>query len=498
MDIFEAIRVNQELPTLKRQSISLAMANVVWNTGSFMISFLSLTTYILAHKNDFKPEIIFPALTLLQLLNQPLTGLPYVISAVLNAIDSAKRIENFQQEDEIQSNAVDWKHLSSKNSQPLTIRNVSFAWGDSTQPNITISDLCLNRDTLCCVIGSIGSGKSTLLEAILGGVTKIQGTIQIRGSVAYVAQKPWLFNGSIKDNILFGHELHQLFYDTVLDACALKDDLITLKDGDETQVGGQGMNLSGGQKARISLARAVYARADIYLLDDVLSAVDMHVKGHLMVNVLGPHGLLRKTTRILATNALTVMDESGHIVMLDNGSVVGSSSLANAQIGQGPIACFLEAHYGSDQLQDAGRKGSSRSFAIDLDGIPPAKLAKLQQERKKYRSDKSQTSTKSGPLVVADRASDERKWRLYEKYIRAGGFSSILLFVGALSAHRLWAAGTDIWVKFWLEDNTKVDETHHKFLYIVIYLGFGLGSAVFSGIQMYFLLVRCSYQVRKF
>lgn len=116
MDIFEAIRVNQELPTLKRQSISLAMANVVWNTGSFMISFLSLTTYILAHKNDFKPEIIFPALTLLQLLNQPLTGLPYVISAVLNAIDSAKRIENFQQEDEIQSNAVDWKHLSSKNS----------------------------------------------------------------------------------------------------------------------------------------------------------------------------------------------------------------------------------------------------------------------------------------------------------------------------------------------------------------------------------------------
>jgi ABC-type Mn2+/Zn2+ transport system ATPase subunit len=487
---------------LKKQGISLAFADMVWNIGPFMVSFLSLTAYAVTQNNALRPEVAFPALTLLNLLNQPLAGFPYAVSAALHAIDSVKRIAKFQQEDEVEPKSIDRKLLLAEDKESVTIKDVAFAWSKPAEPNIAIKYLALYRRTLCCIIGSVGAGKSTLMEALLGGVSKSQGGVEIRGNVAYVAQVPWIFNGSIKENILFGYELNPKFYDIVLEACALKDDLTMLTNGDETQVGGQGMNLSGGQKARVALARAVYARADIYLLDDVLSAVDMHVKTHLIRNVLGPQGLLRDTTRIMTTNTLSILNESDHIIMLENGSVVESGLFENIHTGQGPIAHFLQAHAWS--AEDESAQGSTDNTtkeplmppSIVSNAIKPAKLATRQLPKRKSSSDRPQVSTKVNLPALTTRSYKTNNWKLYEIYVRASSFSGILLFVLALFAHRLCAASTDVWVKVWLEANVNPGGRYNGWLYIGTYFALGLGAAVCSGTQMYSLLVHCSFQVR--
>lgn len=144
--------------------------------------------------------------------------------------------------------------------------------------------------------------------------------------MAYVAQQPWIMNASVKENVLFGHRFDPEFYDKTVDACALSEDFKALPDGDGTEVGEKGISLSGGQKARLALARAVYARADVYFLDDPLSAVDQHVGRHLIDNVLGPTGLLKSKTRVLATNQISVLTQADSIAMIRGGKIVETGS----------------------------------------------------------------------------------------------------------------------------------------------------------------------------
>lgn len=143
------------------------------------------------------------------------------------------------------------------------------------------------------IVGAVGSGKSSLLSGLLGEMHKHSGRMNTHGSMAYVSQQAWIQNATLKNNILFESELDEEKYQNVLEACALRTDLNILPAGDATEIGEKGINLSGGQKQRVSLSRAVYNDADIYMLDDPLSAVDSHVGKHIFQEVLGPRGLLK-------------------------------------------------------------------------------------------------------------------------------------------------------------------------------------------------------------
>ena len=127
--------------------------------------------------------------------------------------------------------------------------------------------------------------------------------MNLNGTTAYSSQQPWIQNATVKDNILFGNPLNETVYSNVLSACSLDTDLKILPAGDMTEIGERGINLSGGQKARVSLARAVYANKTIYLLDDPLSAVDVHVAKHLYNHVIGPNGLLKDKVSFKSLNS---------------------------------------------------------------------------------------------------------------------------------------------------------------------------------------------------
>jgi ATP-binding cassette subfamily C (CFTR/MRP) protein 1 len=169
------------------------------------------------------------------------------------------------------------------------------------------------------VCGPVGSGKSSLLCAILGDMRKESGDVELHGKVAYVAQQAWIVNATLKENILFGSPYDQDKYEKVIQVCALSRDIEILPAGDATEIGEKGINLSGGQKARVSLARACYQDADVYLLDDPLSAVDVHVSKTLFDDCV--KGYLAGKTIVLVTHQIQYLPRANHIAVIDNARI---------------------------------------------------------------------------------------------------------------------------------------------------------------------------------
>ena len=183
--------------------------------------------------------------------------------------------------------------------------------------------------SLTVVTGPVGSGKSTLLSAIAGEICEVSGTITFPGTVSYIPQTPWIFSGTLRENILFGQPYDQPKYTRVLEACALTEDIQRFPDYDQTVVGERGEVLSGGQQARVSLARAVYADADLYLLDDPLSAVDFKVGLHIFETCI--KDLLGDKTRVLTSHQEQHMKEADQVIMLYNGRVLEKGNFTELQ-----------------------------------------------------------------------------------------------------------------------------------------------------------------------
>jgi len=173
------------------------------------------------------------------------------------------------------------------------------------------------------ILGDIGSGKSSLLYAILNEMRPVDPSatrIDVNGSMAFVSQKAWIMSSTIKDNITFQLRYNDQRFERATYYASLKKDLEVMTDGIETQIGEKGVNLSGGQKARISLARALYSDRDIYLLDDVISAVDVHVGKFLMKETIVD--FLSGRTVVLATHAISFAEYADEIIIMKKGKII--------------------------------------------------------------------------------------------------------------------------------------------------------------------------------
>jgi ATP-binding cassette subfamily C (CFTR/MRP) protein 4 len=208
----------------------------------------------------------------------------------------------------------------SRETSGVFVKNVSVKW-DSSLPNYVLKDatFTVNPSELVAVVGTAGSGKSTLLQVILKEISILSGDVVVGGSLSYTPQQPWIFTGSIRDNILFGEPLDKQKYQEVIRVCCLEHDLSLFPHGDKSLVGERGMLLSGGQKARISLARAVYREADIYLLDDPLSAVDAHVANQIFYGCIRDY--LKDKYVILVTHQIQFLRDMDKVLLLEKGKI---------------------------------------------------------------------------------------------------------------------------------------------------------------------------------
>lgn len=316
------IRNDLELDTLRKIARLQVTSSFVGSVMPFLVACSAFAVRVLVQKVPLTTSDVFPAIALFQLLTVPLTILPATISSITEASVAVNRLTSFFTAEELQGAVIREDGVTAPGDEAVCIQDASFKWSEH-QTGTVLNDICLSasRGELLCLVGRVGAGKSSILHAMLGDLYKVTGTVTLRGSVAYVAQQPWVLNASVMENVVFGNPWDAEFYVETLKACALTDDLALLPNGDQTEVGDRGIMLSGGQKARLTLARAVYARSDVYILDDCLSAVDQHVGRHLIDLVLGPRGLLKDRTRILATNSTPVLLEADSIVLFHDGHI---------------------------------------------------------------------------------------------------------------------------------------------------------------------------------
>ncbi|KAJ2800320.1 hypothetical protein H4R20_004108, partial [Coemansia guatemalensis] len=344
------VRINLELEAIRKNNVLKAITRSAVSMMPYLVLFATFGTYSVFDNSSRGPldaRLVFVALPLLNLARLSLRRAPQTIPNIIKARASFCRITKFLTATEIYFSDIDRQPYNrdssgaSVNDSLISINNATFKWFAADTPALRNIIIECKRKELIAIIGRVGCGKSSLVSAILGDMIKCAGEVTVRGSIAYVAQQPWILNATLRDNILFGSDYDEEFYGRVIDACALWQDIDALPAGDMTEIGERGINLSGGQKMRVSLARAIYARADVYILDDPLAAVDAYVGEHLFKHVIGPQGILRARARILVTNAVEYLDYVDNIVMLRDGRIIERGTSAEAMSRQGDIFDFV-------------------------------------------------------------------------------------------------------------------------------------------------------------
>uniref|UniRef100_A0A8C7C742 Canalicular multispecific organic anion transporter 1 n=1 Tax=Oncorhynchus kisutch TaxID=8019 RepID=A0A8C7C742_ONCKI len=328
---------------------------------------------------------------------------------------------------------------------------------------------------LVAVVGVVGSGKSSLISAMLGEMHSSKGFINVQGSVAFVPQQAWIQNATLRDNILFGYPLEDSRFQATLEACALGPDLELLPGGDQTEIGEKGINLSGGQKQRVSLARAAYSQADVYLLDDPLSAVDSHVGKHLFEEVVGPKGILKDKTRILVTHGVSFLPYVDEIIVLKEGCVSEVGSYQSLKDSKGAFSEFLDT-YAKDE--DSTSDGEEVGLVPDLQDpqadTPPEDIVSmtLRRESSIRRSQRNGSvrlrknsslkkpkppaddETKKGQRLIEKETMEtgQVKFSVYLQYLRAMGWGYSTMFFLVYFIQNVAFIGQNLWLSDWTND----------------------------------------------
>ncbi|XP_069987945.1 ATP-binding cassette sub-family C member 4 isoform X1 [Penaeus vannamei] len=377
-----------EIDVIMRTNYYRAVNMSLFFTSSKVIVFLALLTYILTG-NALTAEKVFVTSSLINNVRLVMTlFFPFGIAMGAETKISCKRIQEFlEMEEREDTSSVQKSNLRPKLKDcGITINGVTAKWSDVTEENTLNNITCsVKAGELLAVIGPVGSGKGSLLHAVLGELPAKSGFISVRGKVAYASQEPWVFSGTVKQNILFGQPYNEKKYNEVIKVCALERDLELLPMKDMTMVGERGVSLSGGQKARVNLARAVYYDADIYLLDDPLSAVDTHVGRHLFDQCIMGH--LKHKVRILVTHQLQYLKEANEILVLREGhpEAIGNyRQLVNSGID---FASLLAEGHEEEKTTSPSRQPSTKS--AKKNGFIPT--GKFMQEAEKFGSSLSLT-----------------------------------------------------------------------------------------------------------
>lgn len=479
---------------------------LIWNMGLayFAPTFapiLTLTAYSLIARSrggdaNLDTNRIFTSLSLFALLQEPLTSFVTSLSSLMGSIGSFVRIQSFLSAD-VRVDGRVLQHDNTKSVSPLDSASSSSGHDEKSSPSkeapkllqdvlpdgplndnaVVVEAGSFGYDTtilseiniqvpvskLTLVVGPVGSGKSTLLKALLGEVAIVAGSVKISSSeIAYCDQTPWLMNGTVRDSIIAFSPVDERWYQQVLDACALREDLGQLPRGDLTTIGSKGIVLSGGQSQRISLARAVYAQKDVIILDDVFSGLDVHTENAVFHNLLGTHGILRqfKATVIIASSRANRLPYADHIISLD-GTGIGCE--------QGSLDKLTNSGgYVSRSLISSAEKRYEPVPAAVAPSESPADVL-VSSEVALLEEIEDGASRRTGDIAV------------YTYYIRAIGRIPTLIFAVCICAFIFCQSFPTIWLNWWAAANSKDPWTR---------LGYYLGIyAMLGGLSIVFLVL---------
>lgn len=352
----------------------------------------------------------------------------------------------------------------------VSLKNATAAWklykipeneivenSETSLVNATLSNinLELRKGQLIGIVGSVGAGKSSLLQLILEELPLLSGSLSVNGRISFATQEPWVFAASVRQNILFGQNMDKGRYEAIVKSCALVKDFEQFPEGDRTIIGEKGASLSGGQKARISLARAIYREADIYLLDDPLSAVDAHVGKHLFDEVIGPNGRLarRTVTRLLVTHQVHFLKEADWVIILNEGKIEIQGPPSELSKSGIDFAELLESEEAEDNKEEKLKKlrgrTNSRSSSRSL-GSSYHSLRTIGSDGSDEEEDGVKEEAAEAPQNLELSSKGAVKGSLIGNYFRYGSNICVVVFIfGLFVLTQFIVSVADFWVSYW-------------------------------------------------
>jgi len=423
--------------------------NVFCAIGSF---------YIYAIDNiRLPPYLSFMLVNACNSFRFPIFYLPTTIKTCSEAIIAIRRIQSFLQEEErprvpeSESIGVFYSAVTMTHTKPMLSPLYKHDGTDFVLKNINFDVL---PGEICAIIGSFGSGKSSILAGILGDMRVMSGSLKVSGTQAYVPQTPWIMHGNVRDNILFGKPFDNEWYFKVIRACCLIPDLREMKDHDMTFLSEGGINLSGGQRQRIALARAVYAKANIYLLDSVLSALDPQTGRIVFERVM--KGLLHESAVVMVTHNIEAIPQCHKLITMVNGEAAYCGPYSRSVVSK----VFPDSH----KTLEIEEKNLATLLPTELprdveDQFLKAMLIPPERNQDEDVEDASEPFLESSKGKGASESADQSApkynvsllkalWIWSRKGNVAGVFLTALLFYASQSVRVFM----DFWLRYWLSD----------------------------------------------
>ncbi|PCH38966.1 ATP-dependent bile acid permease [Wolfiporia cocos MD-104 SS10] len=503
----------KEVSRVRRLGFARANLISVVTVIPMLASVLSFITYSLSG-HDLNISVIFSSLQLFNIIRAPLMFFPLVFASSTDAVVALGRISKFLVAEELDDPytvdpdspfAVDvegdfaWEtaHKATtgdnkpksgggpakkdKKAKPEKPKRGLFGRKGGDNPVLPVTagledkkdekepdekpfelkDLRMKvpKGAFVAVVGPIGSGKSSLLQALIGEMRRVQGHSTFSSSVAYVPQSAWIMNASLRENVSFGQEDNEEKFREIVKACCLEPDLNMLPQGEDTEIGEKGINLSGGQKARVSLARAAYSGADIILMDDSLSAVDAFVGKSILENCL-LNGPLAGKTRVLVTHALHVLDKTDYIYVMDNGTIVEQGTFTDLMSNSVVFSRIMDEFGTLEKEEEEGQDGHQENDSGN-----------------KQKSKEDQNGP-AGLMQAEERMTGAVTWKTYTTYFRyAGGLLWVPLIVITLTLNQGAQVANNLFLGFWTAESIKgFDQAD----YMGTYAALGAASALFA------------------
>uniref|UniRef100_A0A672VCH9 ABC-type glutathione-S-conjugate transporter n=1 Tax=Strigops habroptila TaxID=2489341 RepID=A0A672VCH9_STRHB len=447
----------QELQALKRSQILFSASLASFHSSTFLIAFAMFAVYTLVDNTHvLDAQKAFVSVTLINILNTAHSFLPFSINAAVQVNCSYVPFSLAM------SGVLSVSPCISAQAS-ITIRNGTFCWSKEISPCLRRIDLTMPQGSLLAVVGQVGAGKSSLLSALLGELEMVDGCVSMKDTVAYVPQQAWIQNASVEDNILFGKEMDETWFNTVIDACALKPDLESFPAGQKSEIGEKGINISGGQKQRVNLARAVYQKASVYLLDDPLSAVDAHVGQHIFEHVLGPNGLLKDKTCVLVTHTINILPQVDNIVFLVDGTISEIGSYQELLQRNGAFAEFLHSHVTAEE--NAGAVWTMVGVALeDPENCSP-------QNKHKYRGEWVRRSSFKILIALVHTS-------IYAAYLKATGLPLCVYIILLFTCQQVVSFFRGYWLSMWTDDPVHNGTQQHTELRVGVFGALGVIQAL--------------------
>ncbi|KAI3903564.1 hypothetical protein MKW98_032218 [Papaver atlanticum] len=469
---------DDELSWFRKSQLLSALNRFILNSVPVAVTVISFAMYTLLG-GVLTPAKAFTSLSLFAVLRFPLFMIPNLITQVVNANVSLKRLEElFLAEERLL--------LPNPPLEPglpaISITNGNFSW-DSKAEKPTLSNINLNIPvgSLVAVVGSTGEGKTSLISAMLGELPPTtDADVVVRGTIAYVPQVSWIFNATVRDNILFGSPFEASRYEKAIDMTALQHDLNILPGGDLTEIGERGVNISGGQKQRVSMARAVYSNSDVYIFDDPLSALDAHVGRQVFDKCIKEE--LRGRTRVLVTNQLHFLPQVERILLVHEGMVKEEGTF-DELINNGVLFKRLMENAGKVE-EHVEEKEDEKPEQKDLS------LAGNGMANEMPKSVSQVTKVEKGKSVLVKQEERETgvvSLKVLMRYMNAlGGFWVVMVLFTCYVSTEVFRVMSSTWLSVWTDLSTP--KIHGPGFYCLVYAMLSLSQVLVNLANSYWLI----------